>query len=201
MRKYMILLGLILASVGLNAQLKISNNLATSALNSNVTKTVNLTTVNNTIAANNNNSGALSGPSMGSLSSTTVGDLGTAFSGNYLVSNTSKFGYYTPYYAEIITVATYSRYYQNIPLQKYFPYGEYYQQSITWATRDLNLFLPHYKYFLDGKPGYSPYLYDKPSSIFIDVGITKPTPLQVDPSSQAYSLNNTRFVKSFTLSY
>lgn len=201
MRKRIILLGFILSSIGLNAQLKISNSLSTSALNSNVTTTVTLTTVNNTVAGNNNTNAALSSPSMGSLSSTLVGDLGTSYSGNYLVSNTSKFGYYTPYYAEMITVAFYSRYYQNIPLQKYFPYGEYYKQNIAWATRDLNLFLPHYKYFLNGKPGYSPYVYDKPMSIFIDVGVTKPTPLQVDPSSQSYTLNNTRFVKSFTLSY
>jgi hypothetical protein len=33
------------------------------------------------------------------------------------------------------------------------------------------------------------------------VGVTKPIPLQVDPAHQAYWLYNTKFVRTFSLTY
>lgn len=199
MKKHIASISLVLISLGIQAQIKINSNLATSALNSNVTKTVILKTVNNTTSGSALN--FTNGMST-SMAGTAVSSLGSAGSGAYSVLNTrSKFGYYTPFYAQIITVQLYSSYYHNIPVHKYLPGGEIYRQYPTIALRDFNQFWPHYRYFHDGRPGFLPYQTDRPASIFIDIGITKPVPLQVDPSTQAYTLNNTRFVKSVTLTY
>ena len=197
MKTYSLLVGLLICSIGLNAQIRMNSSLAKSALNSNVTKPVVLTSVKNSTPAysgmSNNFSANLSS-SAGLASSVAVTNVFNAVS--------SKFAYYTAYYAQLITVSMYSRYYHNVPLAKYLPMGQYYIQNPTYALRDYSQFWPHYKYFHEGKPGFIPYQNEMPASIFIDIGINKPVPLQVDPASQSYSiLFNTRFIKTVTLTY
>ena len=198
MKTYSLLVGLLICSIGLNAQIRMNSSLAKSALNSNVTKPVVLTSVKNSTPAY---SAGMSSNFSANLSSSA--GLASSLAVTNLYNNvSSRFGYYTAFYAQLITVSMYSRYYYNVPFAKYLPMvGEYYNQNPTYATRDFNQFWPHYKYFDDGKPGFIPYQNEMPASIFIDIGINKPVPLQVDPASQSYSLINTRFIKTATLTY
>lgn len=196
MKIYRTLLAITFFPLALNAQM-ITAAKATAALNSNVTQTKTVVSTNQTsqsyiAAVAPNTEMQYSVPSYAASGVTNAAT-------NYLNSVSSRFGYYTPFYAQLITVFRYDNYYQNIPIAKYVqPYGEYYKQS---GIGHFNSFWPHYKYFLDGKPGYIPYVNDKPASVNIEVGVTKPVPLQVNPSDQSYYLFNTRFVRTFSLTY
>lgn len=198
MKKYIIIIAIFIPLL-LKAQIKVSSTMAKSALNSNVTGTIIIASVNNTQSSYGSN-----------VTATTTGNYSAAYSGSAsaVLANTinpvsSRFGYYSPYYAEMITVYVYSNYFHNVPLIKYFaPYGEYYVDNPTVATSILrDRILPAYSYFSNNKPGYVPYQYERPASISVDVGVTKPIPLQVDPANQAYWLYNTRFVRTFSLTY
>lgn len=197
MNRYIVIFGLIISSISLNAQLRMNTSLATSALNSNVIKPVVLNSVNNSTPA-------YSVGAAGNLSATLNSSPGVTSAAVTNAFNTisSRFGYYTAFYAQLITVNLYSGYYQNVPVAKYLPpIGEYFQRYGTIAIREFDQFLPHYKYFMDYKPGFVPYQNERPASVHIDIGISKPVPLQVNPASQSYPLNNTRFIKSVSLNY
>ncbi|KLT66675.1 hypothetical protein AB669_05770 [Pedobacter sp. BMA] len=181
------------------AQIKMNMNLATSALNSNVTQSVVLNTVNNTQSGYSNN---LIETVSGNLSASAAGVVNSGAMVNTFNTISSRFGYYSPFYAQLITVDIYSRYYLNVPIHKYLaPYGQYYLQDPRVAQSILDQVLPAYRYFANNKPGYLPYQSDRPASVHIDVGVTKPVSLQVDPAYQAYWLYNTRFVRTFSLTY
>ncbi|TCD11084.1 hypothetical protein EZ449_06205 [Pedobacter frigidisoli] len=200
MKKHIIIMASsVFISLALQAQIKMNNNISKSALNSNVTESIVIASVKNTQSSYANNvtdniSSSYSAAYSGSASSALV---------NSISPISSRFGYFSPFYAEIITVHVYSNYYKNVPLIKYMaPSGEYYKENPTVALSILrDRILPAYRYFVDNKPGYVPYQYERPASISIDIGVTKPIPLQVDPANQAYWLYNTRFVRTFSLTY
>ncbi|RYF21911.1 MAG: hypothetical protein EOO42_09735 [Flavobacteriales bacterium] len=197
MNRYIVLFALIISSISLNAQLRMTASLATSALNSNVTKPVVLKSVNNSTPA-------YSAGMSGNFSATVNSSPGVTSAAVTNAFNTisSRFGYYTAFYAQLITVSLYSGYYHNVPVAKYLPpYGEYYQRYGTIAIKEFEQFRPHYNYFNEYKPGFIPYQNDRPATVHIDIGISRPVPLQVDPAKQSYPLNNTRFIKSVSLNY